>query len=382
MERVLNGIGWEIHQIERAGRHKNPRLEPFDEDLPAPEIVAGIETKLLIVTDNNAYRRNARGAWATLPISGSGSVGPVSELIGVHYRGDLVSYTISDQIGRSRDEGKNFTFEDAPNDPTGNVFMHDRSPSGRYWTLENDAQKVYSSDDRTTTWDEASPFIDFATAWHLSAHPTDSSRVVITYEDGISSDLIAYVSTDRGDSWTANTIGTYLEGSVVWLPNGRLVALVIDLAGDELYRLYSDDDGATWSAAELLVTNTPSSDRLELDDVRVTDEGYIFALVNRQSGNMSRYTLRSADGAAFDVLDPHTSTRAPALAYNEITEQLFIAYQTDTIYVIPNAKRRSSANWVSGGTALSNVPTDAVPVGASRSNMVVLYGEGYEGAGS
>ena len=247
-----------------------------------------------------------------------------------------------------------------------------RAGSGRIWAFDNDNAEIIYSDDEGQNWiDSSGLLVDLSTAWHIAAHPTDSNRVALSYDDGSASPSRATVEVtiDGGGSWTKRTI-TAVGAQVftVWLPNGRLVAFVFDVVDDDLYTAYSDDDGATWTVPSLLINGvTPTN--LSLQDVRVTNDGYIFGLVTRGALNINGF--RSSDGASFELLSNHDTARAHALAYDESTGDLYISYETDRIFQVPGAQTIAAASWVSGASELTGVPAGVAPVGTRHANMGV-----------
>ena len=275
-------------------------------------------------------------------------------------------------MGIFSNDGDTGTSRAAP--AAGGGIMLDRAASGRLWVYNNDDFKIYYSDDEGQNYTVSSPLaIDIATAWSLAVHPTDSNRIALSYQNATSNDMVLEVTTNGGASWAARTIGTYQRAYTVWLPNNRLVSFVQTSALDIVSRVYSDDDGVTWSAASQLYDHGAGTGSVRIEDVRVTAAGYLFGILNQSTGATSLRNLRSADGDTFDVMATHVAARSHALAFDEADDALYISYQTDRIFKVPGAETIASGSWVTGATELTGVPSGSVPVSASlKSNMVVL----------
>lgn len=300
--------------------------------------------------------------WTTSASIGDTTFMPYTPMIN---KGSRIAYPGDSHFYISADRGVSWTERAFPTTATFAPFL-DRVPNGRFWTAGYDDFAIYYSDDELASWTSAVTF-SCTYVYGINVSLGDSNHIVVTHDNVGSSALYVTVSTDGGATWASHEIGSYLNGIVLYQPSGRLLAIAIDSAAHNVYGLYSDDDGATWSSPTTLATLS-GADYFRLVDWRVSRRGTIFAAIDNGNTDVNVGIIRTADGESWEVLGPLDSSDVSALAYCDSTGNLYVVHQSVGVYVVPSAAVLASGSWISSAMSLSNAPA-----GAYASNVFAAY---------
>lgn len=195
----------------------------------------------------------------------------------------------------------------------------------------------------------------------IAAHPTDSSRVAVSWQTSSNTTKVA-VNTFANGSPTPGPFTTYsvpnAAGSapqIIWAGATRLV-LVGDRAG--AFRLqYSVNDGQTWSDANPSSFSTTSV--YELTEGVITKAGDLSVLFTfcKSSDSSPRHVLaRSTDAGStwtnISALPSGTLTTPQAIAYDPGDDSLYVAWWASSrVTKLPNASTRdwgavTAGDWI------------------------------------
>ena len=183
------------------------------------------------------------------------------------------------QLHRSVDQGSSWTdvtptsgnteyVTDVAQDANKNMWCitseYDRQDAGE---TQNKPSRIYKSTDDGATWSlshkitEQSFGVRDYPAMNITCHPTDGNIIVVEGTETVSWNFRIWRTTDGGDTWSAainasepspplqrlNTSGA-LQHIFNYTVAGRMLyAGSFEVANDELFFLYSDDDGDNWN---------------------------------------------------------------------------------------------------------------------------------------
>jgi len=181
------------------------------------------------------------------------------------------------QLYRSIDQGTTWTDVTPSSGNTEYVVDYDQDADKNMWCITSetaeqdegnpDPSRIYKSVDNGETWTLSHKITEqsFGTrdwpAFNITCHPTNTNIIVVEGTEMVAWNFRLWRTTDGGDTWSAainasepspplqrlNTGGA-LQHIFNYTVAGRMLyAGSFEIANDELFFLYSDDDGDNWN---------------------------------------------------------------------------------------------------------------------------------------